>query len=230
MAAKGIFVTGTDTGIGKTVISCGLLHGLQARGHRIAAMKPVAAGCERTPQGLRNEDALAMQAIVGGRFSYEQINPCALEPAIAPHLAAAEAKLTIDIPPLVAAYRHLAAAADYIVVEGAGGWRVPLGPDSDMSDLATALELPVLLVVGVRLGCLNHALLTAEAIRADGRPLLGWVANLLVPEAERAQAQVQTLCSRLPAPLLGVVPQQEVPLPGAVAAAMDLSQLLNVLN
>lgn len=217
----GIFVTGTDTEVGKTVIACGMVRGLQQRGYRVAAMKPVASGCGRTLDGLRNEDALALQALTG-EPDYTAVNPIAYEPAIAPHLAAAESNRPIDLGEIVAGYRRLAAGADVVVVEGAGGWRVPLGPGQSMADIARALELPVLLVVGIRLGCINHALLSAEAIAADGRPLLGWVANVVDAADRRASAQVASLRERLAAPLLGVVPRLSQPDPEAVADLLDL--------
>lgn len=230
MLGKGVFVTGTDTEIGKTVVTCGMLFRLREAGYAVAGMKPVAAGCRRTPEGLRNEDAEAMQAVVGPRFSYDEINPYALEPAIAPHLAAADAGVELDLARLAAAYRHLAGAADITLVEGAGGWRVPLGPKTYMSDLASALGLPVLLVVGVRLGCLNHALLTAEAILKDGRPLLGWVANTLVSDANRAADQIDSLRQRMPAPLLGVVARHPLPAAETVATDLDLAQFRHILD
>ncbi|RFA31180.1 dethiobiotin synthase [Alkalilimnicola ehrlichii] len=208
MLNRGIFVTGTDTEIGKTVVTCGVLHRLQGEGFAVAGMKPIASGCRRTEAGLRNEDAEAIREVVGRAIPYEQVNPYALEPAIAPHLAAVEAGVVFDFPRLQAGYQRLAAEADYTLVEGAGGWRVPLGQAREMSDLAAALQLPVLLVVGVRLGCINHAALTAEAILADGRPLLGWVANLVAADDPYLDAQVDTLRQRLPAPLLGIVPHQ----------------------
>jgi dethiobiotin synthetase len=228
MAARGLFVTGTDTEIGKTVIACALLHGLKAGGARVAGMKPVASGCRRTAAGLRNDDAEAMQALVGPEFEYRQINPYAFEPAIAPHLAAAEAGVTVDFSLIEQTYRNLAQRADYAVVEGAGGWRVPLGPASFMSDLAAALDLPVLLVVGIRLGCINHALLSAEAIVGDGRRLIGWIANLRAPE--RADAQLESLRQRLEVPLLGVVPDLPEPNPQAVVEHLRLSELRGFLD
>lgn len=202
----GLFITGTDTEVGKTFAACGLLAGLSARGLRTAAMKPVASGCERTLDGLRNEDALALMAAASVVHPYEQVNPVALEPAIAPHLAAAEAGVAIDVVGLAAGARRLAADADMLVVEGAGGWRVPLTAEHGFSDLAAALGYPVVLVVAVRLGCINHALLTAEAVVRDGLPLAGWIANVTNPDEPRLEQQLETLGARLPAPCLGTLP------------------------
>lgn len=202
----GLFVTGTDTEVGKTVAGCSLLAGLNALGVRTAAMKPVASGCEPTPDGLRNEDALALMATASVRHTYAQVNPVALAPAIAPHLAAAEAGAVIDVPDLAAAAQRLAADADLLLVEGAGGWRVPLTADAGFADLAAALGYPVVLVVAVRLGCINHALLTAEAVQRDGLSLAGWVANVMNPGEPRLEQQLETLRMRLPAPCLGTLP------------------------
>lgn len=203
---RGLFVTGTDTGVGKTVVSAALLHALAADGARTAGVKPVASGCSYTEQGLRNEDALALQAAATERLDYVIVNPVALAPAIAPHLAAEDAGIVIDPLALADHVRSLEAAADWLVVEGAGGWRVPLGPQVGFPDLAKALGYPVVLVVPIRLGCINHALLTAEAIKADGLSLAGWIANRLNPVEPQAERQIETLVSRLGAPLLGCVP------------------------
>lgn len=205
----GIFVTGTDTGVGKTLVAQGLVRALRARGLRVAPMKPVASGCRVISSDLRNEDAEALIAAAGGGFDYSLVNPCAYAPAIAPHLAAAEAGRPISLPAIEAAYRQLAAQSELVVVEGAGGWRVPIDEHQTLAAVPRRLELGVLLVVGVRLGCLNHALLTAEAIRADGCRLVGWVANLIAPDDPQAQAQVDTLVRLLPAPLLGIAPWRE---------------------
>lgn len=207
----GLFVTGTDTGVGKTIAGCAVLAALNARGLRTVAMKPVASGCDPTPQGLRNEDALALMASASVAHSYDQVNPVALEPAIAPHLAAAEAGIAIDHHQLVAGARALAANADLLLVEGAGGWRVPLTADTGFADLAAALGYPVVLVVAVRLGCINHALLTAEAIRRDGLPLAGWIANITAPDEPRLPDQIATLEARLACRRLATLPWE----PGA---------------
>ena len=203
---RACFVTGTDTGIGKTRVSLGLLRSLKQSGLKTVAMKPVASGARMTPEGLRNDDALALQAAASLKRPYELVNPYCFAPAIAPHLAAREAGVTMDLKAVHEAFGKLRQGADATVVEGVGGWQVPLAESLELPDLVRELELPVLLVVGLRLGCLNHALLTARAIRADGLELLGWVANGIDPGFERPEANVATLESALDTPLLGRLP------------------------
>jgi dethiobiotin synthetase len=169
-------------------------------------MKPVASGAVQTPEGLRNEDALTLQSAAGLRRSYELVNPYCFAPPVAPHLAALEAGVEISLDTLRTAYGELCQGADTVLVEGVGGWQVPLGPALELPDLARALELPVILVVGLRLGCLNHALLTARAVAADGLELAGWVANAVDPSFERPEANVATLEAELHAPLLARLP------------------------
>ncbi|TXG98031.1 MAG: dethiobiotin synthase [Nevskiaceae bacterium] len=205
MAARTIFVTGTDTGVGKTYVVSMLLRQLRAAGVDACGFKPVASGCEDTPQGLRNEDALALQAASGGTEPYEALNPYALAPAIAPHLAARDAGVRVDCSRLDAAQAALAARHDLVLVEGAGGWQVPLNEAQTFADWVTARQWPVLLVVGMRLGCINHALLSADSI-ARGTRLLAWVANVLPPAMPYLDDNIATLRARLPAPLLGVIP------------------------
>lgn len=198
-----LFVAGTDTGVGKTHVACQLLRMAAKRGLRCAGYKPVAAGAEVTADGLRNEDALALQTAASVQLSYEWINPYCFEPAIAPHLAAAEAGTDIDIARLNQAHDRMTAQADYLLVEGAGGWRVPLNQTEDFADWVAARGWPVLLVVGMRLGCLNHALLSAESILRRNR-LIGWVANCLPPTQSRLEQNIDTLRQRMPAPLMGI--------------------------
>lgn len=209
--SRGVFVTGTDTEIGKTVVARLLVEALVRNGERVAAMKPVAAGCETTAAGLRNDDALALMAAANVAADYELVNPYALAPPMSPHLAAAGAGVTIDPERIGDCYRGLAAASDWVVVEGVGGWHVPLAADLDVADLAAGLDLPVVLVVGMRLGCLNHALLTCEAIHAAGARLVGWVANCTGPDDFALEACIETLQRRIGAPLLGVVPRLDEP-------------------
>ena len=217
------FVTGTDTEVGKTTIAAGLLHAARLRGLSTAAAKPVASGCVRTPEGLRNDDALALLAECTLPMRYEAVNPFAFEPPIAPHLAAREADIELSAARLAEpVQRVLALQADFSLVEGAGGWRVPLAGRENLSDLAVLLGLPVILVVGVRLGCINHALLTAEAIERDGLRLAGWVANVVDPATSRLEENLATLRERLNAPCLGHVPR----LPNAGAA--EVARLLDV--
>lgn len=217
-----LFVTGTDTDCGKTVIAAGLLRALAARGLRTVAIKPVAAGCERTADGLRNGDALALQAVATESLNYDLVNPVAFEPPIAPHIAAAESGRPITAAGLAGLCAPaLAVAADIAVIEGAGGWRVPLSGSETLADLAAALDCAVVLVVGMKLGCINHAVLSAEAIRRDGRELVGWVANRVDPAMARFDDNLQTLQVLLPAPCLGVVPHLASPDPDTVAGHLE---------
>ncbi|MDH5515881.1 MAG: dethiobiotin synthase, partial [Gammaproteobacteria bacterium] len=196
-SAGGLFVTGTDTGVGKTVISLGLMQALQDRGLTVAAMKPVASGCERTVEGLRNDDAVQLQRQASISLAYAQVNPYAFEPAIAPHLAADQAGQTIDIDKILDIYHEVASNVDIVVVEGVGGWQVPLNNRETVADLAHGLGLDVCLVVGLRLGCINHALLTAHAINSHGCKLAGWVANTLPPVMDALDDNINTLKQKL---------------------------------
>lgn len=207
MSKKAFFITGTDTHVGKTFVAASLLLAAKARGMTTAALKPVAAGCDRTPEGLRNADALLLQSVITQNLYYEQINPVALEAAIAPHIAAQLEKRSMSADRLAGFCRGVLNTADFTLVEGAGGWRVPINPSETLADLAKTLRLPVILVVGVRLGCINHALLTVEAIRNDGLPLAGWVANCLEADMPALQENIQSLAARIPAPCLAVVPR-----------------------
>ncbi|MBV2133496.1 dethiobiotin synthase [Pseudomonas sp. MAP12] len=221
------FIAGTDTEIGKTTVAAGLLHAARLRGLSTAAAKPVASDCVRTPDGLRNGDALALLGECSLALDYAEVNPFAFAPAIAPHLAAREVGVELNVAALLpAVQRVLARGADITLVEGAGGWRVPLAGRESLADLAVALQLPVILVVGVRLGCINHALLTAEAIARDGLTLAGWVANVVDPATSRLDDNLATLAERLPAPCLGRVPRLSAATPAAVAAHLELAPLL----
>ncbi len=224
--SKGFFITGTDTEVGKTTIAAGLLYAIRQAGLSTAAVKPVASGCEMTAEGLRNSDALALQAQCSVPLDYAQVNPFAFAPPIAPHLAARQVGVELDVASLLAPVRRvLALQAQVTVVEGAGGWRVPLSGLATLSDLAIALQLPVILVVGLRLGCINHALLSAQAILADGLPLAGWVANRVDPHAACVDEVVATLEQRLPAPCLGHVPWLQDAGPAVVASCLQLGAL-----
>ena len=211
-----VYVTGTDTGIGKTLASCTLLHALRAHGLRAAGMKPVASGCERIDGEWRNADALALQAAGEPGIAYADINPFALEHPLAPELAARDAGIDVALPPILDAHARLAARADALIVEGVGGWAAPLSASLMQADLVRALRLPVLLVVGLRLGCLNHALLSARAIAADGVHLAGWIASHVDPAMERVDDNLAMLRARMPAPCWGVLPH----VPDADPAAM----------
>lgn len=218
---KGIFVTGTDTGIGKTVVSLGLMQVLQDQGLTVAGMKPVASGCEQTAAGLRNADAILLQQQSSVELDYEAVNPYAFAPAIAPHLAAEAAGVQVDLAVIVAACEALAARVDCVVVEGVGGWQVPLNGREYVSDLAGRLGLDVCLVAGMRLGCINHALLTAGAIEDSGCRLSGWVANQLPPVMDEVDKNVNTLKNKLSFPLIGVVSALDPVSAKAVARCLD---------
>ncbi|WP_372392977.1 dethiobiotin synthase [Xanthomonas sp. NCPPB 3582] len=215
MQYPAFYVTGTDTGIGKTMGSTALLHALRTRGHTAVGMKPVASGCENTPQGWRNEDALALQAASDPQPDYATLNPYALPAPLAPELAAAEVGVTLSLEPIVRAFAQLRAQAQAVVVEGVGGWAAPLSAELDQADLVRALQLPVVLVVGVRLGCINHARLTAAAIAADGLACVGWIANEVDPQMERVEENIAMLGQRLAMPCWGRIPWR----PGAAAAS-----------
>ena len=219
---RGYFITGTDTGIGKTVVTLCLMRWLQGRGLRVAAMKPVASGCERTLDGLRNEDALKLQQQASMPLDYEAVNPYAFEPPIAPHIAARQAGEKIRIDIIRRGMQQLAGDADIVCVEGVGGWLVPLNGRETVADLAISLGLGVVMVVGMRLGCLNHALLSARAIEASGAPLAGWVANCMPPAADYLEDTISTIKSMICAPLLGVVPALRAPAASQVAVTFDL--------
>jgi dethiobiotin synthetase len=216
------FVTGTDTGIGKSHAAVALLLALRAQGLQVAGMKPVAAGCERTPQGWRNEDALALQAASDPLPAYADVNPFALPAATAPQLAARDAGIEVALAPLLTAHARLAARADAVVVEGAGGWAAPLGQGIEHADLAQALDADVVLVVGLRLGCLSHARLTARAIVADRCRLVGWIGNCIDPAFDRIDDYRALLHEALPAPCLGVLPHDPAGDARAASACLRL--------
>lgn len=201
-----LLVTGTDTGIGKTHASAALLHALRAQGLRVAGMKPVASGCEQIDGHWRNVDALTLQAASDPRPPYADVNPYALPEPTAPVLAARAAGVVVARDALLAAYGRLATHADQVLVEGAGGWAAPLAEDLEHADLARLLGAQVVLVVGLRLGCLSHARLTARAIEADGCRLAGWIGNRVDPAFARVPDYLDLLRTALPAPCLGVLP------------------------
>ena len=202
--SKAFFVTGTDTEVGKTAISCALLLAAKQAGLQTAAVKPVAAGCDNVGQ---NEDALALMGCMTAELAYEQVNPVALTEAIAPHIAAGHEGRRLQAERLAGMCRGvMLGGADFLLVEGAGGWRVPLNPRETLADVARELQMPVILVVAMRLGCINHALLTVEAVRSDGLPLAGWVANQCGPRMACHEENMDTLRDLLRAPLLGEVP------------------------
>ena len=221
---QGLFIAGTDTGAGKTLVATALLHAFAARGLRALGMKPVAAGCVEHDGRLVNEDVTALVAASNVTASEHDINPYRFRPAIAPHLAAALAGERISLEIIRTAYAVLCRNADRVVVEGAGGLLVPLDEDRDFADLIRLLDLPVVLVVGMRLGCLNHALLSAEVLRHRGLKLIGWVANSLEPAMAEFAGNLQSLRNRMQAPLLGVLPYGP-PDPATASRLLDLSSV-----
>lgn len=221
---QGYFITGTDTGVGKTLTSCVLLHALARQGLRVAGYKPVASGCEQTAEGLRNEDAEALLAHSNIPLDYASVNPYALAEPIAPHWAAKLAGKDIDLPLLLAQADQLDRRVDRLVVEGAGGFLVPLNERESFADLAEALQLPVILVVGLRLGAINHALLSAEAVLKRGLTLAGWVGNAAWPEPV-PPGTLETLETRMPAPRLATFFHQPDPDISALAEALRLDLL-----
>jgi dethiobiotin synthetase len=222
MGYTSVYVTGTDTGIGKTAASCALLHALRLRGLRAVGMKPLASGCEHTAAGWRNEDALALQAASEPRPEYADLNPYALPLPLAPELAARDAGISVELTVIRAAYARLRAQADAVVVEGVGGWAAPLSASIDQADLVQALDLPVVLVVGLRLGCLNHAYLTARAIAADGCRLVGWIGNGIDPGMARRDDNLGLLATRIPAPCWGVLPHAAPADPAVLARLLTI--------
>jgi dethiobiotin synthetase len=224
---KGYFVTGTDTGVGKTLATVSLTRALVARGLRVAVMKPVAAGTVKTPEGEFNDDALDLLAASNVKASYEDVNPWLLQTPASPHLAARVEGVSIRHERIVGAYLRLANDADLLLAEGAGGWLAPISATETMADVAERLALPVILVVGLRLGCLNHALLTRDAIRARGLAFGGWIANRLQVEMPFANANIETLTTRFGMAPFGVIPvgtdPRSLPIPTwATEAAKNL--------
>lgn len=227
MAKRTFFVAGTDTDVGKTVVSAGLLEAANQRGLSTIGHKPIAAGCEQTPDGLRNSDALLLQQTSSIKLPYEQVNPIALEPAIAPHIAATQIGRRLDADRMAALCRGvMMQPADFMIIEGAGGWRVPLNSRQTLADLPKMLRTPVILVVGMKLGCISHTLLTVEAIVKDGLRLAGWVANRAESQMSCYNENLDTLKSMLSAPLLAEIPHIEDCSAVKVAKYIDLEPLL----
>jgi dethiobiotin synthetase len=208
---SGLFVTGTDTGVGKTLAAVSIVRALVEDGLRVAAMKPIAAGAAHTAQGRRNDDAASLAAAANVQAPYELVNPYCLLAPVSPHIAAAEEGVTIDTALIARRFRELAARADCVIVEGAGGWLAPIGEHESIADVARAIALPVVLVVGLRLGCLNHALLSARAIGASGLPLAGWIGSHVDPAFERVDENIATLARLLGAPALAIIPHRPRP-------------------
>ncbi len=219
---RGLFVAGTDTGVGKTWVSTGLALAARAEGRHLAVMKPVAAGADATPAGLRNDDAVALIEAAGSTARYEDVNPFCLASPVSPQLAAAEAGVHIDPAVIRGAAARLTAAGEWLLVESAGGWRAPISDAQTMADVARALGLPVLLVVGLRLGCLNHALLTREAIERDGLTFAGWIGNVVEPDMRALEANVAWLARRCGEPF-ALLPRETPHATSAKARAAALA-------
>ncbi|MNG59712.1 dethiobiotin synthase [Serratia quinivorans] len=219
------FVTGTDTEVGKTVASSALLQAANLAGYRTAGYKPVASGSEMTAEGLRNGDALALQANGSVALSYQEVNPYVFAEPTSPHIVSADEGRPIELAQLSAGLRHLEQKADWLLVEGAGGWFTPLSEQHTFADWVQQEQLPVILVVGIKLGCINHALLTAQAVKQAGLSLVGWIANDVSPPGRRHQEYLATLRRMLPAPLLGEIPHLPKPERQALGHYLDLSVL-----
>jgi len=222
----GFFITGTDTGIGKTTATLRLMKAVSRAGYSVAAMKPVASGCEKTPKGLRNHDALQLIEASTVTLPYKLVNPYAFEPGIAPHLAAKAANIAIEIDPIVQCYQEISKQVDIVFVEGVGGWKVPIDESRTMVDVAAALALPVVLVVGIRLGCLNHALLSYESIAHGQHSLRGWVANCIERDMPFSDENITYLEKHLRQPPLTTIPHMLSPAMAPIGAIVDLRALL----
>lgn len=229
-AMKGYFITGTDTGVGKTLVSLALMHALQAQGKSVAGMKPVSAGCINTDSGLRNDDAVRLQKAASVEIPYDVVNPYAFEPPIAPHIAARSIGERISVEKIMSCYQTIGGKVDIVIVEGAGGWLVPLNDRETMADIAAHLELPVILVVGMRLGCLNHALLSAENILAKGAKLAGWIANQIDRNMLKSNENISSLEALIHAPLSGVIPWSNVASPAVISQHINTKMLSQSIN
>jgi dethiobiotin synthetase len=224
---QGFFITGTDTGVGKTLISAALIHGFAQRGLAVAGMKPVAAGCSLESGALLSDDVAMLRAAANVALPMAIINSYAFEPPLAPHIAAQQAGEKIELAKIDAAFTQARAVTDVLIVEGVGGFSVPVNETQTMADVAVMLGLPVVLVVGMRLGCLNHALLSVEAIRTKGLKLAGWVANCIDPEMRSLAENIDTLRAMIAAPCIGIVHYQPVSEPVVLAKMLDCDRLLN---
>ncbi|MBE9396494.1 dethiobiotin synthase [Pontibacterium sp. N1Y112] len=228
MAKRSFFITGTDTDAGKTIVTAGLLAAANKAGKRTIGLKPVAAGCEDTPEGLRNSDAVLLQETASVKLSYDQVNPIAFAPAIAPHIAAMREGRMMSGDRIAAYCRGaMMQPADLVLVEGAGGWRVPLSYRETMAQIPKSLQVPVILVVGMKLGCINHALMSAESISRDGIPLAGWIANRVDADMECYEENRDTIANMLRAPMLAEIPHVTEPTPDNIAEFIDIDRLFS---
>lgn len=221
----GFFVTGTDTGTGKTWTTVALMEALKKRGLKVLGMKPVASGCLMEGGNLVNEDAILLRNFASCAPPYQSVNPYAFEPAIAPHIAAEQASKLVRFEKIIAVFKQLQKQSDCVLVEGVGGWEVPLNSNQTVADLAVALQLPVILVVGLRLGCLNHAVLTYNAIVQSGLVCAGWVANPIDPDFAFADENIQTLQKKINAPMLGRLPYLPEFSPGLLSQSIDIERI-----
>ncbi len=226
MSRQKYFITGTDTDVGKTLCASALLFKAKSEGKKTLGLKPIAAGCEQTDEGLRNSDALALMAQSTEVIPYEQVNPITLEEAIAPHIAAQRLRKPLSADRVVGFLRGVLMInrADFTLIEGAGGWRLPLNPRETLSDSVKELQLPVIVVIGMKLGCLNHALLTIEAIQRDGLKIAGWIANQVDEHMLAYEENVATLHTLIKAPCLGEVPFMQAPNVEAIAQSLVLPE------
>ena len=220
-------VSGTDTGIGKTWVTVALIQAFLDRGERVLGMKPLASGCEVIDNELRNEDALLIQQAGWQAVDYSLVNPYAFKPPVSPHAAAAKEGVQVSLETILECYEILQGQADRVIIEGVGGWRVPFSDELSLKDLVKALKLPVIMVVGLKLGCINHALLTAEALDRDGIELRAWVANQLESDYLMQDATLRTLETSIPAPLLGLTPCLQTLQPDKLAEALDVDVLID---
>lgn len=226
---QGFFITGTNTGVGKTFIACAILSALDKLGYATRAIKPILSGAEQTPMGLQGEDGLLLQQYVNQSMSYSQVNPITLQHAIAPHLAARLENVPLSLEHVIqASAASVEMSGDVLIIEGAGGWRVPIDETHFLSHYCSYLGYPAILVVDIQLGCINHAVLTSEVIREDGVYLAGWVANFTSPPDSVAAENITTLSHLLQAPCLGVVEyHQPTSIVNATNAVMEgISQIV----
>lgn len=221
--SKGVFITGTDTGVGKTRFTLTLMEALKNQGQQVSGMKPVACGAELKNGKLINEDAELIMQFCSKPTDYELVNPAVFELAVAPHIASSKKNEKIDLNQIIDCYRRLAFNCETVIVEGVGGWRVPISNKKSLVDLVRILDLPVILVVGIKLGCINHATLSAEAIRADGLILKGWVSNQLDKDYLFPEETIEALNRTLACPHIANLPYMENFEPDKILESIDLS-------
>ena len=225
---RGYFITGTDTEVGKTIVTAALIHAFAERGEKVTGMKPIATGCIQTDSGLHNEDADLLMQYSSVEIPYAQVNPYAYEPAVSPHLAAKKHGESIDFGKIMTVVDQVREQTDWLIVEGIGGWQVPLNDTQTVADLAREVNYPVILVVGTRLGCISHALLTMESIQRSGLEIGGWVANIMDRNVNFLPDVIDTLRLRLNVPLVGIVPPFKLVNPKKVSEHLSIDRLIDV--